>query len=96
MTAPALQSVAQDELRKALAGRMDGNRVTYDSRKADTIVLALRALHPAQTTVAAIEDAIRRLRRLLIYDLPVTVLRHIRRAIRHANQALKLREAATA
>ncbi len=93
MTAPALQSVAQDELRKALAARKNGNRVTDDARKADTIVVALRALHPAQTTVAAIEDAIRRLRRLLEHDLPTAVLRNIRRAIRHANQALRIREA---
>lgn len=96
MTATALQSIARDELKEALAARKDGSRVTYDARKADTIVVALRALHPAQTTVAAIQDAIRRLRRLLEHDLPTAVLRHIRRAIRHANQALKLREAATA
>lgn len=86
MTAAALQSVAHGELRIALAARHDGHRVTYDARKADQLVHALRALHPEQTTVAAIEDAIRRLRRLLMHDLPVAVARHIRRAIRHANQ----------
>lgn len=96
MTATALQGVAHDEIRKALAARKDGNRVTYDARKADQMVHALRALHPAQTTVAAIQSAIRTLRRLLTHDLPVAVARHIRRAIRHANQALRLREAATA
>lgn len=68
--------------------------MTYDARKADQLVHASRALHPAQTTVAAIEDAIGRLRRLLMDDLPLAVARHSRRAIRHANQALRIREAA--
>jgi beta-phosphoglucomutase-like phosphatase (HAD superfamily) len=96
VTAPALQGVAHDELRKALAARQDGNRVTYDARKADQIAYALRALHPQQGTATLIQDAIRRLRRLLAHDLPLAVARHIRRAIHHANQALQLREAAVA
>jgi hypothetical protein len=96
MTATALQGVAHDEVKKALAARQDGRRVTYDARKADQLVHAARLLHPAQTTVGAIQDAIRRLRRLLTHDLPVAVARHIRRAIRHANQALRLRESALA
>jgi hypothetical protein len=94
VTATALQTVAHDEVRRALAARQDGRRVTYASRSADQLVHALRALHPEQTTVAAIQNAIRRLRRLLAHDLPEAVLRHIRRAIRHANQALCIREAA--
>jgi len=96
MTAPPLQGVAHDELRKALAARQAGHRVTYDARKANEIVYALRALHPQQGAVALIQDAIRSLRRLPMQDLPIAVARHIRRAIRHANQALRIRQAATA
>ncbi len=96
MTATSLQGVAHDELRKALAARQDGNRVTYDARTADQIVYALRALRPQQRTATLIQDAIRRLRRLLAHDLPLAVARHISRAIRYALLALQLREAAVA
>lgn len=89
MTPAALQTIAQDELRKALATRQDGRRVTYDARKADRIVHALQALHPAQSTLAKIEHAIRVLRRLL-HDLPAQAARHIGRALHYAEGALKV------
>jgi hypothetical protein len=91
MTPAAFQTVAHDEVRRALAARQDGRRVTYPARKADQLVRTLHQLHPAQTTAARLEQAIRTLRRLL-GDLPANVAKHVARALKAAEGALGLLE----
>jgi hypothetical protein len=93
--AGAFRRVAKDELRLALASRQDGRRVTYAARKADQIVRAIHALHPAQAAVDVLGDAIRMLRRLL-RDLPATAAGHVRRALHYAERALRIHEASLA
>jgi hypothetical protein len=95
MTPASLQTIAHDELRLALAARRDGQRVTYPARKADQLVRVLHALHPAQTTAAALENAIVTLRRVL-RDLPAKAAKHVARALKYAEDALKLHQASAA